>query len=155
MHSVIKAMPVPYGSKLVAACQGVFLNEPFFPPATCGAGGAPLPSKKYLTLIKLKGLRSRIRRLTKYQSPKHVETTLEFQLTTFQQRQAVLPHSSISNNCHVFMYLSPIDSRFSDIKEVPSFQPLYLFFITFMSCSIFSDKVTHCKSLKNSHSRPY
>lgn len=103
-----------------------------------------------------RSLRSRIRRLTKHQSPKHVETTSEIQLTTFQQRRAVLPHSSISNNCHVFMYLSPVDSRFSDIKEFLHFSPFtqslpHLYLAIFF----FSDKVTHCKCVKNSQSWPY
>lgn len=110
--------------------------------------------KVFDTRIKPKGLRSRIRRLTNYQAQKHVQTTSEIQLTTFQQRQGILPDSSISNNCHVFMYLSPTDNRLLDIKEVPQFQPPYSF-LSHLYPEILSDKVTRCKSLKTNHGLPY
>lgn len=49
-----------------------------------------------------------------YLPQKHAQTPSEIQLTMFQQRQGILPDSSISSNCHVFMYLSLTTD--SDIK---------------------------------------
>lgn len=90
--------------------------------------------KGFDTQIKHKGLRSRNRRLTNYQPQIHVQIILEnhltpdnIHLTTFQQRQGVLPDSSISNNCHVFMCWSPIDNRLSDVKSL-SFSLLTRFY---------------------------
>lgn len=108
---------------MITTCHGVLLNPSLFPPATCGTDGAPLQSEKYLILQSNK----RSQKSYKLPAPKLVQTTSEIQLTTFQQRQTILPDSSISNNCHVFMYLSPVDNRLSDIKEVHLFQPPYSF----------------------------
>jgi len=69
-----------------------------------------------------------MRGLTSYQPPQNrVQTASEIQLTAFQQGQGVLPESSIRKRSHVFMYLSPIDSRLWDIKEVPRSQPPHSF----------------------------
>lgn len=126
--------------------QGVFLNRSLFPSATCGADSLLLQSKKYSireSNIKVSG--AGLENLQTTSPQKHVQTTSEIQLTTFQQRQGILPDSSISNNCHVFMYLSPIDNRLLDIK-VPLSQPPYSFLSHLYPVNFFYDKVTHCKS---------
>lgn len=109
------------------------------PPSLCNTWNRQHASEKqkiFDTWLKHKGLRSRIRRLTNYQPQKYVQTTSEVQLTTFQQRKGILPDSSISDNCHVFMYLSPIDNRLLDIK-VPQSQPLFTFLSNLHPVTIF------------------
>lgn len=49
-------------------------------------------------------------RLENYLPQKPVRTPSEIQPTMFQQRQGTLANSSISSNCHTFMYLSLIDN---------------------------------------------
>lgn len=113
---------------MLPTCPGVFLNQSLFPPATCGADSALLQGKKYsIRESNIEVSEAGLEDLQTTNPQKRVQATSEIQLTTFQQRQGILPDSSISNNCHVFMYLSPIDNRLSDIKEVPRSQPPYSF----------------------------
>lgn len=115
------------GAKWLQHAMGCFWTRPSFLLRHVEQTVLLCKAKSIWYSNQTKGLRSRIRRLNKLPAPKLVRTTSEIQLTTFQQRQTISPDSSISNNCHVFMYLSPVDNRLSDIKEVHLFQPPYSF----------------------------
>lgn len=111
-----------------------------------GADSTRLQSKR----ISYSNIKVSEARLEDYLPQKHVQTPSEIQLTAFQQRQGILPDSSISTDCHVFMYLSPIDNRLTDIKSFPQFQALYSF-LSHLDPALFSNKVTLCNSLKIYH----
>lgn len=76
------------------------------------ADSTPLQSKRIL----YSSMKVSDAGLEDYLPQKHVQMPSEIQLTTFQLREGILSDSSISNNCHVFMYLSSINNKFLDIK---------------------------------------